>query len=55
MSAQGVDIASARIATEIDHAYDTFYVTDRQGRRLEDEAAMTRVRESLEDALLKPV
>ena len=55
MSAQGVDIASARIATEIDHAYDTFYVTDRQGRRREDEAAMTRVRESLEDALLKPV
>ena len=25
--------ASARIATEIDQAYDTFYVTDRQGRR----------------------
>ncbi|HYB70059.1 MAG TPA: [protein-PII] uridylyltransferase [Candidatus Bathyarchaeia archaeon] len=55
LSAQGVDIASARIATEIDQAYDTFYVTDRQGHRLEDEAAMTRVRESLEDALLKPI
>jgi [protein-PII] uridylyltransferase len=55
LSAQGLDIASARIATEIDQAYDTFYVTDRQGRRLEDESAMARVRESLEDALLKPL
>jgi [protein-PII] uridylyltransferase len=55
LSGQGLDIASARIATEIDQAYDTFYVTDRQGRRLEDEAAMTHVRESLEDALLKPL
>jgi [protein-PII] uridylyltransferase len=55
LSAQGLDIRSARIATEIDQAYDTFYVTDRQGRRLEDEATMARVRESLEDALLKPL
>ncbi len=55
LSGHGLDIASARIATEIDQAYDTFYVTDRQGRRLEDEAAMARVRESLEDALLKPL
>ena len=55
LSGHGLDIASARIATEIDQAYDTFYVTDRQGRRLEDEAAMARVRESLEDALMKPL
>jgi len=55
LSGQGLDIASARIATEIDQAYDTFYVTDRRGRRLEDEAAMVHVRESLEDALLKPL
>jgi [protein-PII] uridylyltransferase len=55
LSGLGLDIASARIATEIDQAYDTFYVTDRQGRRLEDEAVMARVRESLEDALLKPL
>jgi [protein-PII] uridylyltransferase len=55
LSGLGLDIASARIATEIDQAYDTFYVTDPRGRRLEDEAAMARVRESLEDALLKPL
>ena len=33
LSEQGLDIGSARIATEIDQAYDTFYVTDRQGGR----------------------
>jgi [protein-PII] uridylyltransferase len=55
LSAHGLDIGSARIATEIDQAYDTFYLTDRQGRRLEDDSAMARVRESLEDALLKPL
>jgi len=53
-AAIGLDIGSARIATEIDQAYDTFYVTDRQGRRLEDQASMDRLREALEDALLKP-
>ncbi len=53
LSDHALDIGSARIATEIDQAYDTFYLTDRQGQRLEDDAVMARVRESLEDALLK--
>ena len=44
---------SARIATEIDQAYDTFYVTDRQGRRVEDPAAMARVRESARRRLVQ--
>jgi [protein-PII] uridylyltransferase len=55
LSAQGLDIGSARIATEIDQAYDTFYVTDRAGRRIEDPAAMARLREALEAALSKPL
>ena len=55
LSAQGLDIGSARIATEIDQAYDTFYVTDRQGGRVEDPAASTRLKEALEDALMKPL
>ena len=55
LSAQGLDIGSARIATEIDHAYDTFYVTDRQGGRVEDPATIARLREALEDALMKPL
>jgi [protein-PII] uridylyltransferase len=55
LSALGLDIASARIATEIDQAFDTFYVTDRHGRRLGDSAAMARLKDALEDALLKPL
>ena len=55
LSAQGLDIGSARIATEIDQAYDTFYVSDRQSRRVEDPAGMARLREALEEALLKPL
>jgi [protein-PII] uridylyltransferase len=55
LSAAGLDIASARIATEIDHACDTFYVTDRAGRRILDEAAIAGIREALEDALMKPL
>jgi [protein-PII] uridylyltransferase len=55
LSSQGIDIGSARIATEIDHAFDTFYVSDRQGRRIEDPAVMARVREALDEALLNPV
>ncbi len=55
LSASGLDIASARIATEIDQAFDTFYVNDRAGRKVTDEAAMLRIREALEDALVKPL
>ncbi|HYB43969.1 MAG TPA: [protein-PII] uridylyltransferase [Candidatus Methylomirabilis sp.] len=55
LSTLGLDIGSARIATEIDQAYDTFYVTDRQGRPVEDAAAIARIRESLEEALLTPL
>jgi [protein-PII] uridylyltransferase len=55
LSGLGLDIASARIATEIDQAYDTFYVHDRQGRKLEDTVAMERVRDGLEQALVQPL
>jgi [protein-PII] uridylyltransferase len=54
-SAAGLDIASARIATEIDQACDTFYVTDRAGHKITDETAIVRIREALEDALMKPL
>ena len=33
LAAEGLDIATAKIATDQDHALDTFYVTDRAGRR----------------------
>jgi [protein-PII] uridylyltransferase len=55
LSTLGLDIGSARIATEIDQAYDTFYVTDREGRRVEDAAAMSRLRDALDEALVTPL
>jgi [protein-PII] uridylyltransferase len=51
LSAQGLDIASARIATEIDQALDTFYVHDRAGRKLDEPAATEPLRAALEQAL----
>ena len=55
LSGLALDIASARIATEIDQAFDTFYVTDRQGGKVDAHDAGERVREALEQALLQPV
>ncbi|MBI4272211.1 MAG: [protein-PII] uridylyltransferase [Candidatus Rokubacteria bacterium] len=55
LSALDLDIASARIATEIDQALDVFYVHDRQGRKLEDPATLARVREALGEALVQPI
>src|SRR5213083_3399483 len=47
----GLDIVSARIATEIDQAFDTFYVQDHEGRKIEDPETLERAREALEQAL----
>jgi [protein-PII] uridylyltransferase len=55
LSAEGLDIASARIAAEIDQAFDTFYVHDRAGRKLDEPAATNRIRHTLESALMQPV
>ncbi|MCL6640831.1 MAG: [protein-PII] uridylyltransferase [Candidatus Rokubacteria bacterium] len=55
LSAAGLDIASARIATEIDQAYDTFYVHDGRGRKIEEVEAVDAIRAALEQALLEPL
>ncbi len=55
LSACALDIASARIATEIDQAFDSFYVNDAKGRKVEDPATMDLVRRALEQALLQPL
>src|SRR5262245_8839990 len=55
LSSEGLDIASARIATEIDQAFDTFYVHDRAGRKLVEPEATDRIRQTLESALMQPV
>ena len=51
LAAEGLDIATAKIATDLDHALDTFYVTDRMGRRIEGPDALARLRAALEQAL----
>jgi [protein-PII] uridylyltransferase len=51
----GLDIASARIATEIDKAVDTFYVTDGQGRKIEDAVSIERIEAALREALARPL
>src|SRR5712692_2914193 len=55
LSALALDIASARIATDIDQAFDTFYVNDAKGRKVDDPAAMDAVRAALEQALVQPL
>ncbi|HMH52453.1 MAG TPA: [protein-PII] uridylyltransferase [Candidatus Acidoferrum sp.] len=55
LSACALDIASARIATEIDQAFDSFYVNDAKGRKVEDPPAMDAVRTALEQALVQPL
>jgi [protein-PII] uridylyltransferase len=55
LSALALDIASARIATEIDQAFDSFYVNDAAGRKVEDPGAMDAVRAALEHALVQPL
>ncbi|HSF05795.1 MAG TPA: [protein-PII] uridylyltransferase [Methylomirabilota bacterium] len=55
LSAEGCDIVSARIATEIDQAFDTFYVHDGRGGKIEAPEARERLREALERALVRPL
>jgi [protein-PII] uridylyltransferase len=54
-SALGLDIVSARIATEIDQALDTFYVHARGGDKVEKPDDVDALREALEQALVQPL
>lgn len=55
LSALGLDIASARIATEIDQVFDTFYVHDGKGGRVTAPEAIDGLRDALEQALVQPL
>jgi [protein-PII] uridylyltransferase len=55
LSAEGCDIVSARIATEIDQVFDTFYVHDGGGGQIEAPEARERLRGALERALVQPL
>ena len=54
-SALDLDIVSARIATEIDQALDTFYVQARGGEKLERPDGIDALRDALEQALVQPL
>ena len=51
LAAEGLDIATAKIATDLDHALDAFYVTDRAGGKIDAPAAAARLRAAIETAL----
>jgi [protein-PII] uridylyltransferase len=55
LALQGLDIASARIATEIDKAVDTFYVHDDKGQKIEEPEAIERLRAALSEGLARPL
>jgi [protein-PII] uridylyltransferase len=55
LAALGLDIASARIATEIDKALDTFYVNNGKGQKIEAPEAIERIRAALGAALARPL
>jgi [protein-PII] uridylyltransferase len=54
LSRLGLDIASARIATEIDQAFDTFYVHDGHGRKVAEPDGTARLAAALDAALREP-
>jgi [protein-PII] uridylyltransferase len=51
LAGEGLDIATAKIATDLDHALDAFYVTDRAGHKVEAPPAIARLRAAVETAL----
>ncbi len=51
LSALGLDLSLAKIATEVDQVIDVFYVTEADGRKVQDEARMAEVRGALERAI----
>jgi [protein-PII] uridylyltransferase len=51
LAVAGLDIATAKIATDLDHALDAFYVTDRAGRKVDDPLALAHLREAIAAAL----
>jgi [protein-PII] uridylyltransferase len=54
LAQQGLNVATAKIATERDQAYDAFYVTDGAGRKIEAPARASAIRDALRRALEVP-
>jgi [protein-PII] uridylyltransferase len=51
LAQEGLNIATAKIATDLDQALDAFYVTDAEGRRIDAPPRIARLRQAIELAL----
>ncbi len=51
LSALGLDLSLAKIATEADQVMDVFYVTEADGKKVRDQARMAEIRGALERAI----
>jgi [protein-PII] uridylyltransferase len=47
----GLSIHAARISTKLDQACDVFYVTDQDGKKVQDHVRLERVRTEIERAI----
>jgi len=54
LAQQGLNVATAKIATERDQAFDAFYVTDGAGRKIEAPARAAAIRDAVRRALEAP-
>jgi [protein-PII] uridylyltransferase len=51
LAREGLDIATAKIATDLDQALDTFYVTTAAGHKVADPERMAGLRRAIVEAL----
>jgi len=54
ISSLGLDIAFAKITTEVDQAMDVFYVTEGGGGKVINEGRLARIKTTLEEVLSQP-
>ena len=50
----GLDVRIAKIATNADQVVDVFYVCDREGRKVDDKDAVSRIRGAIHEVLAGP-
>ncbi len=55
LSDMDVDVALAKIATEVDQAIDVFYVTEKDGQKVEEESRMEAIRQTLVHAIAEGI
>ena len=48
-----LEVHLAKIATHLDQVADVFYVTDREGEKIEQEDRLKSIRETVKQAILK--